>query len=325
MKENIISEAKRVLDLELQAIEAQKSVIDENFVKAIELLDSCESKVIITGMGKSGLIGRKISSTLSSTGTPSLFIHPAESAHGDLGVIQMGDVVIAISNSGESKEMAPMLNYLKRKGIKLIGMTSKKGSSLDKMSDVSLVFNITKEACPLGLAPTTSTVATLAIGDAIAMCLLKVKGFKEENFAEYHAGGSLGKKLLTRVKDVMHSQDSLPLVTEEKSLLEVMTLMTGNEVRGVVGVVDDKNSLIGIVTDGDIRRSLVNDQTVLNQPVKKLMTKNPKTIDVSEMAAKAHFIMQNFKIQCLFVIDKTSSNPTEPIGFIRYIEILSLF
>ena len=152
MKENIINEAKRVLDLELQAIEAQKTVIDDNFVKAIELLDSCESKVIITGMGKSGLIGRKISSTLSSTGTPSLFIHPAESAHGDLGVIQKGDVVIAISNSGESKEMAPMLNYLKRKGIKLIGMTSKKGSSLDKMSDISLVFNITKD-CLLYTSP----------------------------------------------------------------------------------------------------------------------------------------------------------------------------
>lgn len=325
MSNDIYNEAQRVLDLEIAALTNQKNIIDDEFVKAIGLLKSCKSKVIITGMGKSGLIGRKVSSTLSSTGTPSLYLHPAESAHGDLGVIQKGDVVIAISNSGESKEMNPLLNYVKRKGIQLIAITSKKESTLSQSADVSLVLSDSKEACPLGLAPTSSTISTLALGDALAMCLLKEKGFKKEDFAEYHPGGSLGKKLLTRVKDVMHGTDSLPLVTKEKSLLEVMTSMTGNEVRGVVGVVDESSSLIGIVTDGDIRRILLKDQQALSKPVESIMTTNPKTIDQSELAAKAHFIMQNFKIQCLFVVDNKSSNTTKPIGFVRYIEILELF
>ncbi len=325
MSLEIINEAKRVFDLEITALRNQIEILNDDFVKAVQMLMACKSKVIITGMGKSGLIGRKISSTLSSTGTPSLFLHPSESAHGDLGVIQKDDVVIAISNSGESQEMSPLLNHVQRKGINLIAITSKKESTLAQAAQVALVLAPAKEACPLGLAPTSSTIATLAFGDALAMCLLKEKGFQKEDFAEFHPGGSLGKKLLTRVKDVMHGQDALPLVTEEKSLLEVMTLMTGNEVRGVVGVIDKKSSLIGIVTDGDIRRSLIKDQSILTKTVSTIMTTSPKTIDVSEMAAKAHFIMQNFKIQCLFVVDKTSANPTQPIGFVRFIEILKLF
>ena len=209
-------EAQRVLGIESQTILDLKANLNASFNQATELILNCQSKVIVTGMGKSGLVGRKISSTLSSTGTPSLFLHPAESSHGDLGVVGKGDLIIAISNSGEIPEMTPLLNYIVKKGIQLIAITAHMDSTLAKVATVSLDISIRKEACPLGLAPTSSSIATLALGDALAMAVLKARGFDEQSFAEFHPGGSLGRKLLTRVCDVMHT--SLPLVKRDEKM-----------------------------------------------------------------------------------------------------------
>ncbi len=324
MNSKLKDEAIRVLDLEAKSILALKDLLSDGFYKAIDLILSCESKVIITGIGKSGLVGRKISSTLSSTGTPSMFLHPAESSHGDLGVVQNGDVVIAISKSGEASEMRAIINYTSKKGIPLIAITAKPESSLDKAANATLFIGNEKEACPLGLAPTTSTIATLAIGDAMAMCLLKARGFKESEFAEFHPGGALGRKLLTRVKDVMYTGNSLPLVDQNTSMLNVVTLMTGGEVKGVVGVIDSDGNLQGIVTDGDIRRSVLKGEQSLQMKVNEIMSKQPKTIDINELAAKAQFMMENFQIQSLFVIDKNSSKPNSPVGHVRIHDILKV-
>jgi len=318
-------EALRVLELESQSILALKESVNDDFLKAIELIMECKAKVIVTGIGKSGLVGRKISSTLSSTGTPSMFLHPAESAHGDLGMIQEEDIVIAISKSGEASEMSAIISYTSRKGIPLIAITAKKGSTLDTNSNATLFISDMAEACSLGLAPTTSAVATLAIGDALAMCLLKARGFKEAEFAEFHPGGSLGKKLLTRVLDVMYSGKSLPLVNESSSMLDVVTLMTGGDVKGVVGVINSGGDLVGIVTDGDIRRGILKNEDALKQSVMDIMSRNPKTIDVGELAAKAQFMMENFQIQSLFVVDKNSDKPNAPVGHIRVHDILKVF
>ncbi len=325
MNPELKNEALRVLDLEAQSILALKEFINDDFSKAIDLIMECKSKVIVTGIGKSGLVGRKISSTLSSTGTPSMFLHPAESTHGDLGVVQEGDIVIAISKSGEASEMSAIISYTSRKGIPLIAITAKKGSTLDEGATATLFISEMAEACSLGLAPTTSAVATLAIGDALAMCLLKARGFKEAEFAEFHPGGALGKKLLTRVVDVMYSGKSLPLVNEDATMMDVVTLMTGGDVKGVVGVINTGGDLVGIVTDGDIRRSILKNDEALKQNVAEVMSKNPKTIDVSELAAKAQFMMESFQIQSLFVVDKNSDKPTAPVGHIRIHDILKVF
>ncbi len=325
MSNELKTEALRVLDLELKSISQLKESLDSSFFEAVDLILNCSSKVIITGIGKSGLIGRKISSTLSSTGTPSLYLHPAESSHGDLGVIQSEDVVIAISKSGEVAEMSSLYNYLARKGIPLIAMTAKPESSLAKNSTICLNIGQSKEACPLGLAPTSSTTSTLVLGDILAMCLLKARGFSEKEFAEYHPGGALGRKLLTRVKDVMLTGDALPLVSTDVNMSAVVSAMTGGEARGVVGIIDENKHLVGIVTDGDIRRSLVKYDNALLVPVTDIMSTDPKTIDKEELTAKARFLMDSFQIQSLFVVDKSSSNPLQPVGHIRVHNILNLY
>ena len=251
-----LEEASRVLEIEARAIQNLSRRLGDSFVKAIDLLLGCEGKVVISGMGKSGHIGRKIASTMASTGTPAFFLHPAESSHGDLGVIGLKDVLIAISNGGETPELQDMIRFAARKGIPLIGITGAMKSSLAKASTVALDISVDEEACPLGLAPTASSTVTLALGDALAMCLLKRRGFKEEDFAEYHPGGKLGRRLLTRVEDVMHSGDGLALVELNTNMRDVINLMTRKEVRGIAGVVDDKQNLIGVITDGDLRRRL---------------------------------------------------------------------
>jgi len=229
-------EANRVLDIEARAIVALKSRLGDEFVQAVTLLAESTGKIVVTGMGKSGQIGRKIASTFSSTGTPSVFLHPAESSHGDLGMLSQNDVIIAISYGGEAVELKDILNFAARKGIPVIGLTGKVDSSLAIASKVVLNIGVSEEACPLGLAPTASSTATLALGDALAMCLLKRRGFREEDFAEFHPGGKLGRRLLTRVEDVMHIGEGFPVVRPDTSMREVIALMTRKEVRGVAGI-----------------------------------------------------------------------------------------
>ena len=318
----IIDEAKRVLKMEAEALMAVVDRINGDFEEAVQLISQCEGKVIVTGMGKSGLVGAKMASTMTSTGTPSLFMHPAESSHGDLGVIAANDIVIAISNQGESEELFPILNYLARKCIPLIAMTGNSASTLAKAAKFVLDTSVQEEACPLGLAPTTSTTVTLAMGDALAMSILKQKGFKKENYAELHPGGSLGRRLLTKVKDVMHTGEALPLVREEDQMSSVVSLMTSKEVRGVAGVVNDDEEIIGIITDGDIRRRLEKSQNPFVEKAKDLMSKNPKTIEASELAEKALFLMEQFTIQTLFVVDKKSNHPKRPVGLLHLQDLL---
>lgn len=317
-----LEEASRVLDIEARAITNLKSRLGDAFVKAVNLLHACEGKVVVTGMGKSGQIGRKIASTMSSTGTPAIFLHPAESSHGDLGIVGMKDVIIAISYGGETPELSDVIKYSARKGIPLVGVTGNMKSSLAQGAEVVLDISVEEEACSLGLAPTASSTVTLALGDALAMCLMKRRGFKEEDFAEYHPGGSLGRRLLTRVEDVMHAGDGLALVGQDVNMREVLALMTHKEVRGVAGVVDEKQNLIGIITDGDIRRRLEKSHNPLEDRVLDIMSRNPKTVDASELAEKALFMMEQFSIQTLFVVRRSSPQPNRPVGLLHLQDLI---
>ncbi len=318
-----IHELHRVLDNEAQAILHLKNDIGDEFSNAVEILLKCEGKVFLTGIGKSGLIARKIASTLSSTGTPAIFIHAAESSHGDLGMITPHDAIIAVSNSGETEELSNIIKYASRKNIPLISLTKNKDSTLGKASTTVLKVAITEEACPMNLAPTSSTTAALALGDALAIALLKRRGFKEENFAEFHPGGSLAKRLLTKVKDVMHVGATLPLVSPQTSMKEVILKMTQSEVRGIAGVVDKNKQLIGIITDGDLRRRLETSKNIHTEVAEEIMSLNPKTIDLNEMAEKALHLMEQHKIQTLFVIDKKAKDPELPIGLLHIQDLLS--
>ncbi|MBY0316184.1 MAG: KpsF/GutQ family sugar-phosphate isomerase [Bdellovibrionales bacterium] len=317
---NYLEEAKKVLDLESKAILEIKSKLDGNFEKAVNVIVDCSGKVIVTGIGKSGYIARKLASTLSSTGTPSLYLHPAESSHGDLGVISPNDCVVIISNGGDSPELKDILGFISRKNIPLISMTGNRGSELAKASPVVLDIGVSEEACPLGLAPTSSSTASLALSDALAMVVLSKKGFKKEDFAEFHPGGSLGRRLLTRVRDVMHGQGALPLVSESAVLKEILPIMTAKEVRGVAGVVNDKQELVGIITDGDIRRHLNQNESPLQTAAKDMMSRSPKTILSDEMAEKALFVMEQFSIQMLFVMDEKQGK--KPVGLLHLQDLL---
>lgn len=316
-----IEEARRVLRVEAQSILDAAERLDDNFKRAVDMIIQCQGKVIVTGIGKSGLVGRKIASTLSSTGTPALFLHPAESSHGDLGVIATSDLVLAISNSGETDELVPILNFIVRRNIPLIAMTAKAQSLLGR-SGVFLDISVREEACSLGLAPTSSSTVTLALGDALAMSVLKMRGFGRDDFAQFHPAGSLGRRLFLRVRDVMHSGAAVPLVRLQDSMSKVISLMTSAEVRGVAGVLDDKNQLCGCITDGDLRRGLEKNQNPLSAVVADMMSKAPKTIDASEMAERALFIMEQFQIQNLFVVDKQASEPQRPVGLIHLQDLL---
>ncbi len=318
-----IKELHRVLEIEARSILSLKDSVGEEFVKAIDLLQHCQGKVFLTGIGKSGLIARKIASTLSSTGTPAIFIHPAESAHGDLGMITIKDLVIAISNSGETEELSHLIQYVTRRNIPLIGITKNDESTLGKASSVLLQVIVKEEACPLGLAPTSSTTAALALGDALATALLKRRGFKEENFAEFHPGGMLAKRLLTKVKDLMQPVQSLPLVSPQTPMKEVIYKMTSSTIRGVAGVVDKNKQLIGIITDGDLRRSLENSDSIHAKSAEDIMTMNPKVIEKSQMAERALSLMEANKIQALFVVDETKRD-REPVGLIHLQDLLNL-
>lgn len=322
MKEKILSQALRVLEIESEALINLKKYLNDDFVHAADLIFKNKGKLIITGIGKSGQIARKLASTFSSTGTPAIYLHPAESSHGDLGIISDTDIILAISYGGETFELQTILSFAARKGMKLIAMTGKSESTLAKSALYVIQVKVEKEACPLNLAPTASTTATLAMGDALAMSVLSLRGFTSEEFAEYHPGGSLGFKLLTRVNDLMHTGDAMPLVQPSTEIKNVLFMMTHRDVRGCAGVVSDDGNLIGVITDGDIRRRLEKEQNPFVGKAKDLMTLNPRTIDQSELAEKALFVMEEFRIQMLFVLDKNSSTPKKPVGLLHLQDLL---
>ena len=304
----IIEQAQKVLAVEAQAIERLIPRIDEHFIKAIELLLDCKGRVIVTGMGKSGLVGKKIAATLASTGTPSFFLHPAEGIHGDLGMVTADDVVISLSNSGETTEVVSILPIIKRIGASIIAMCGNSQSTMAFNADVFIDVSVAEEACPLGLAPTASTTATLAMGDAIAVVLLSKRKFTPEDFALFHPGGSLGRKLLLTVENVMHSGEDNPIVSAENNVKEALFVMTSKGL-GATAVVDQSGCLLGILTDGDIRRGLETGHQFLEESVVNIMTKTPKTITADKLAAAALSIMEKNKprpITVLPVVDKNN-------------------
>ena len=322
-----LERAKEVFQIEAQAIMGLESSIDEDFFKAVDQVLATKGKVVVSGMGKSGIIGKKMSATLSSTGTPSFFLHPAEASHGDLGVISEDDLVIAVSYGGGSDELNPLFKHIKRLGVKLIGITGNSSSILAKASDFILKVPISKEACPLNLAPTASSTATLAMCDALSMVLLDERGFKENDFATFHPGGSLGRKLLTRVKDLVTDEKTLPLVSLNDSAKKVIEMMTTKEVRGVCGVIDQNEELKGVITDGDVRRWLgrffSGQEKVEGVIAKDLMSLNPKCINENELAGKALYLMEQFSISSLFVIGRVdSSDKIKTVGLIHIQDLL---
>jgi len=286
------TDAQKVLQLEAEAILDLIPRIDEHFDAAVEMILDCQGRVVMTGMGKSGIIAHKISATLASTGTPSFYLHPAEGIHGDLGMVTADDVVIAMSNSGETGEVLNILPSLRRIGAKLIAMVGNAESTLAKNSDVVLDVGVKREACPLGLAPTSSTTAALAFGDALAMALMGKHHFTSKQFAVFHPGGSLGRKLLLTVGDIMHSGSENPVVKGTATVTEALFIITDKGL-GAVSVVDDNNIMIGLLTDGDIRRGLSKGVDFLKRPVTELMTKSPKFITKEKLAAQALHIMES--------------------------------
>lgn len=309
--------AKEVLDIEAHSILRLKNGIDERFNQAINILYACKGRVIVTGMGKSGLIGKKIAATLSSTGTPSYFLHPAESTHGDSGVITRDDVIIAISNSGETQELLNLLPLIKRFGVQMIALTGGLTSTLAKTSDVTLDISVEKEACPLNKAPTASTTATLAMGDALAVCLLEKRGFSEEDFLIFHPGGALGRGFLYSVEELMIRGEKLPIASEDANFTDVINLITEKKL-GVAILTDSNGTMTGVLTDGDIRRTLIKYSEVKNLKVKEVMTVNPKTILPSELAAKALNLMEKYSITALTITDENK----KPVGILHIHDLL---
>jgi len=292
--------ARKVLETEAAAIVALVARLDGRFDRAVDLLLQCRGRVILTGMGKSGIICQKIAATLNSTGTASVFLHPAEALHGDLGVIQSNDVVIALSHSGETAETLRLLETIRRLGAKLIAITGTNGSTLAEAADVALDCSVTEEACPMNLVPTASTTAALALGDALAMTLLVAKGFKEQDFANLHPGGKLGKRL-SRVESWMRSGKDCPIVEAGTPMRDVIYEMS-RKALGMTCVVDDQEKLLGIITDGDLRRHMERGDAILNKTAAEVMTKNPVAIPPNMLAAEALNIMENRKITALVVI-----------------------
>ena len=318
----ILQIAAETLRIEAESILKLIPRLNEKFEKAVASIIECKGKVILTGIGKSGQVARKIASTLSSTGTPAIYLHPAEGSHGDLGVISKNDLVIALSYGGETSELNSVLNFISRNGIFLISLTGRSASTLAQASDICLDISVEKEACPLNLAPTSSSTATLAMGDALAMAVLDQRGFKSEDFAELHPSGSLGAKLM-RVADVMQTGAALPFVKKETSMKELLTAMTHQSVRGAAGVLDGQGQLIGVITDGDIRRFLEKNQDPFSKTAEDLMSNSPKTIDAGELAERALFLMEQFRTQMLIVLDKKSPNILKPVGMIIYQDLLT--
>ena len=293
-------------EIEAAAVLEMASRIGDEFVQTIEMMIACRGRIVVMGMGKSGHIGRKIAATLSSTGTPSMFVHPAEASHGDLGMIQATDVVLAISNSGESEELMAILPVLSRLGTALIAMTGNPHSTLAKQSRITLDTSVAREACPLNLAPTASTTAQLAMGDALAVALLDARGFKQEDFARSHPGGALGRKLLTHVSDVMRKGPAIPQVTAQTSFTELMREMSAKGL-GASAVVDGNQQVLGIFTDGDLRRLVEKGADLRGLLAADVMHANPRTVKSSALAVEAVALMEHFRINSMLVVDESGA------------------
>lgn len=316
MKEFVTS-AEPSLRLKQKMISSLMDRIDQNFAKACQFLHSCEGRIAVTGVGKSGHISKKIAATFASTGSPAFFIHPSEAKHGDIGMITKRDVLLALSNSGESEEIISILPFVKRLNIPLITLTGKPHSTLARAATINIDVSVEKEACPLGLAPTSSTTAALVMGDALAMALLEKRGFTETDFALSHPGGTLGRRLLLRVDEIMHQGDEIPLVSQHHSLKEALVEMTRKKL-GMTTVINDAGELIGIFTDGDVRRAFDKNADIHNTQIQQVMSRNPKTITRHFLAAEALNIMETYKITSLVVVDEQN----KPDGIIHIHDIL---
>ncbi|QAR33045.1 KpsF/GutQ family sugar-phosphate isomerase [Geovibrio thiophilus] len=315
---DILEAGKKTLDVEIDALHRVKDALGAGFVDAVELIFSCRGRVVVTGMGKSGHIGKKIAATFASTGTPALFLHPAEGVHGDLGMLVKGDVMIALSNSGETKEILEILPVIKRFSIPLICIVGKTNSMLAKKSDCVLDASVEKEACPLNLAPTASTTAALAMGDALAVALLEKRGFKKEDFAIFHPSGSLGKQLLLKVADVYNTGEALPVVKEGTPVSDAVFVISSKGF-GCTTVIDGQGALKGILTDGDLRRAMEKHRDkVFSMKVEEVCTKTPKTIPDDALAAKALSVMETYSITSLITVDSQGV----PTGIIHLHDLL---
>jgi len=299
---NVIESAKRIIESEAAAVAALTSVLDEQFERAVERMLACKGRVVTTGLGKAGLIARKVAATLASTGTPALFLHPVEAIHGDLGMVTADDLGLAFSHRGQTDEVLRIIPYLKHIGAPLIAITSNPDSELARHADVALVLSIEREACPLNLAPTSSTTAMLALGDALALVLLEARGFGDEDYALFHPGGSLGRRLLTKVSDLMHTGEDCPVVRESTPLGEAILVMTRSKL-AATSVVDGDGKLVGFFADGDLRRYLVRGEVNMDVPIRELMTRSPKCAGPDMMAVRALEILREFKIIELPVVD----------------------
>lgn len=309
--------AKNVINIEQQAIKELLQYIDDNFEKACQLMMQCQGRVIVIGMGKSGHIGGKIAATLASTGTPSFFVHPGEASHGDLGMITSDDVVLTISNSGETGEVLAIIPVIKRIGAILISMTGNAQSTLAKLADTHICIKVNQEACPLGLAPTSSTTASLVMGDALAVALLNARGFTANDFALSHPGGSLGKQLLLRLQDIMHVGERIPVVYEQALIKEALVEMSLKGL-GMTAVINDKKVLIGLFTDGDLRRILDEKVDIHQDIINTVMTHSPTTASADMLAAQALKIMEDKKINGLIVVDENNT----PVGAMNMHDLL---
>lgn len=312
-----IKAGRRVLNIEVRALQAMTQRLDKSFSSAVDVLYRCKGKVVVSGMGKSGLIGQKIAATMASTGTPSFFLHPAEGLHGDLGMLARGDVLVAISNSGETREILLLLPFMKRVGIPVVAIVGELNSTLAKNSAVALDVSVKEEACPLGLAPTASTTVTLAIGDALSVALLEKRGFKEQDFVKFHPGGSLGRRLLVKVRDVMHSGTKLPQVVETASALSALLEMSAKQL-GMTTVVNRAGALIGIITDGDLRRCIQQGGIFFHRTAGSLASRRPKLIRPDELAAKAVALMERHSITTLIVAE----NSRQVLGVVHLHDLL---
>ena len=313
----LLLRARETLKIEIAALEGLIERLGTEFEEAVNLLYSCQGKVVLAGMGKSGLIAQKIAATLTSTGTPSLFLHAGESSHGDLGIITNRDLVIAISYSGETDEVLQMIGHIQAIGVSLIAMTGKPDSTLAQAATVHLSIAVEKEACPLGLTPTASSTATLALGDALAMCLLEMRQFREDDFALFHPGGSLGRKLTVKIEDVMVSGETLPVVTEVMLMRDALNVLSRKNL-GIVVAVNNDEKISGVFTTGDLMRLLEDGQSFLDKPLIDFVNRAPKTIAPEDLAAKALHVMETHSISCLVVLDPEN----HPIGIVQIYYIL---
>ncbi len=309
--------AKNVIQIEQQAIQELLQYVDDGFEQACQLMYHCQGRIIVIGMGKSGHIAGKIAATLASTGTPAFFVHPGEASHGDLGMITQEDVVLAISNSGEATEIQAIIPGIKRIGTKLIAMTGNPESTIAKLADTHVCIKVSQEACPLGLAPTSSTTASLVMGDALAVALLNAKGFTADDFALSHPGGSLGKRLLLRLNDIMHVGERLPIISEHALIKDALVEMSLKGL-GMTAIVNDKKQLVGLFTDGDLRRILDDKADIHHDKVATVMTKKPTTANADMLAAQALKIMEDKKINGLIIVDDKNT----PIGAMNMHDLL---